>query len=213
MKKVFIYSDQAEVGKNTLIYNLALKISSKLSNTVIISQSPSVESQEKINKNLSVYYVNADKNIKREKDLIAKKKLFLKNVNYVSKKKAYCFIESSLVDINYNQLILSISTDVILIYNANHFNSDQVLKDLSFIKNSSGEARPKLSCIILNGYDKNNSIHLSNLLILRKTFKTLVYVIPYNNQLNKNFKTSRIFLEKNPWSDFAIILDEIIKTI
>lgn len=213
MKKVFIYSDQAEVGKNTLIYNLALKISSKLNNTVIISQSPSVESQEKINKNLSVYYVNADKNIKREKDLIAKKKLFLKNVNYVSKKKAYCFIESSLVDINYNQLILSISTDVILIYNANHFNSDQVLKDLSFIKNSSGEVRPKLSCIILNGYDKNNSIHLSNLLILRKTFKTLVYVIPYNNQLNKNFKTSRIFLEKNPWSDFAIILDEIIKTI
>ena len=100
MKKVFIYSDQAEVGKNTLIYNLALKISSKLNNTVIISQSPSVESQEKINKNLSVYYVNADKNIKREKDLIAKKKLFLKNVNYVSKKKAYCFIESSLVDIN-----------------------------------------------------------------------------------------------------------------
>ncbi len=213
MKKIFIYSDQPEVGKHTLIYNLALKISSKSNNTVVISQSPNIESQEKINKNLSVYYVNADKSIKRKKDSNSINKLFLKNINYVSRKKAYCFIESSLVNINYNQLVLSISTDIILIYNANQFNSDQVLKDLSFIKNSSGETPPKLCCIILNGYDKNNSIHLSNLLSLRRTFKDLVYVIPYNYQLNKNLKTSRIFLEKNPWSDFAIILDEIIKTI
>ncbi len=227
MKKILVWSQKPNYGKNTITFNIASKIASKKNGCAILSSKLPEEmivlkrkynikcfDYETNNKKLVSFYLNKKKFQKNNWSLDELKSAISNDINVISKKQNYVFFESSNTDNNFNELILSVSTDVILIYNANEYASNQVLKDLSFVRKAQlSNHNLKISAVILNEYNDQKTEHINSLLNLKKIFNKVIFTIPYNNNLNKESKTAKIYLEKNPWSDFAIKIDEIINVI
>ena len=227
MKKIFIWSQKPNYGKNTITFNLAKKISDKKKQVSIVSpefpeELVELKKRNKIrffdlyenNKYLISYYLNIKRLIRNN---IEKKDLnssIILDFNEIEKNSDYVFIESSNIDHNFNNLMLSKSDEIILVYNSDEYASNQVMIDLNFIRSvQSLNNGLKISCVILNGYDQSKMNHINSLINLKKVFDAKIFVLPFNDNLNKQLKTAKVFLEKNPWSDFAIKVDEIVNTI
>lgn len=227
MKRIFVWSQKPNYGKNTITFNIATKISSKKNKCSIVSSKLPEEMIElkrkhKIkcfdifenNKHLISYFLNSKRLLRIGMCKEEFEQSILSDFNEIKKNSDFTFVESSNTDLNFNNLMLSQSDEAILIYNSNEYASNQIMADLALIRKAQlKNNKLKISCVILNEYDKNKTEHINALMNLKKVFNTNIFVLPFNENLNKESKTAKIYLEKNPWSDFAIKVDEIVNII
>ena len=227
MKKVFVWSQKPNYGKNTITFNIATKISSKKQKSAIISSKLPEEIVElkrknKIkcfdilenNRHLVSFFLNPKRLLRLEMSQEEFKETIISDFNEIKKNTDFLFIESSSTNQSFNELMLFNSDDVILVYSANEYASNQVLSDLALIRKAQLKNNSlKISCVILNEYQKDKTEHINALMNLKKVFNTKIFVLPFNDNLNKESKTAKVYLEKNPWSDFAIKIDEIVNII
>ena len=227
MKKIFVWSQKPNYGKNTITFNLATKMSSKKTKSSIVSSKLPEEMIELKRKHKIKYFDIAENNKHLTSYFLNQKRLsviwtnneqvessIISDFNEIKKNSDYVFVESSNTNLNFNNLMLSLCDDAILIYNSNEYASNQVMTDLGLIRKAQLKNQDlKICCVILNEYNKDKTEHINALMNLKKVFNTKIFVLPFNENLNKQSKTAKIYLEKNPWSDFAIKIDEIVNII